>query len=121
VRIRKLAQTQQIIAGDGTRLRELLHPDRDYPFSGRYSLAHAIVPVGGKSVPHRLATDEVYYILDGDGVMHIDSETAAVVAGDAIDIPPKAIQWIENTGPVELVFLCIVDPAWRRDDEEILD
>jgi mannose-6-phosphate isomerase-like protein (cupin superfamily) len=120
VRIRKLTETHQITAGDGTRLRELLHPDRDYPFSGRYSLAHAIVPVGGKSVPHRLATDEVYYILDGDGVMHIDSESSLVTAGDAIDIPPQTIQWIENTSPGELVFLCIVDPAWRREDEDIL-
>jgi mannose-6-phosphate isomerase-like protein (cupin superfamily) len=120
MRIRKLSHCPEIIAGDGTRLRELLHPGRDYPFSGRYSLAHAIVPVGGKSVPHRLNTDEVYYILEGDGVMHIDAETAPVSPGDAIDIPPGAVQWIENRGSQELIFLCIVDPAWRREDEEIL-
>lgn len=120
MRIRKLTQCPEIIAGDGTRLRELLHPNREYPFSGRYSLAHAVVPVGGKSVPHRLRTDEVYYILSGSGVMHIDAETALVSAGDAIDIPPDAIQWIENNGAAEIVFLCIVDPAWRREDEEIL-
>ncbi len=120
MRIRKLTQCPEIIAGDGTRLRELLHPDREYPFSGRYSLAQAVVPVDGKSVPHRLRTDEVYYILSGSGIMHIDAETALVSAGDAIDIPPSAVQWIENSGSEQLVFLCIVDPAWRREDEEIL-
>ncbi len=118
--IRKLAECDQIIAGDGTRLRELLHPERGYPFGGRYSLAHAIVPKGGKSVPHRLSTDEVYYILQGHGMMHIDDESAEVTAGDAIDIPPGSIQWIENVGSADLVFLCMVDPAWRADDEEIL-
>jgi mannose-6-phosphate isomerase-like protein (cupin superfamily) len=120
MRIRKLTQCPEIIAGDGTRLRELLHPDREYPFFGRYSLAHAVVPVGGKSVPHRLRTDEVYYILSGTGIMRIDAETAQVSAGDAIDIPPGSVQWIENNSSEELVFLCIVDPAWRREDEEIL-
>jgi mannose-6-phosphate isomerase-like protein (cupin superfamily) len=118
--IRKLAECVEIIAGDGTRLRELLHPERGYPFGGRYSLAHAIVPVGGKSVPHRLVTDEVYYILQGRGAMHIDDESAEVTVGDAIDIPPSSVQWIENTGTDDLVFLCMVDPAWRVEDEEIL-
>ena len=120
MRIRKLTQCPEIIAGDGTRLRELLHPDRDYDFSGRYSLAHAIVPVGGKSVPHRLRTDEVYYIIQGSGDMHIDDEVSSVSTGDAVEIPPHAVQWIDNSGPTELIFLCIVDPAWRREDEEIL-
>ena len=108
------------MAGDGTRLRELLHPNREYPFSGRYSLAHAVLPVGGKSVPHRLRTDEVYYVMQGRGIMHIGEESAHVSAGDAIDIPPNSVQWIENRGSEELIFLCIVDPAWRLEDEEII-
>jgi mannose-6-phosphate isomerase-like protein (cupin superfamily) len=118
--IRKLAECDEIIAGDGTRLRELLHPERGYSFGGRYSLAHAIVPAGGKSVPHRLVTDEVYYILQGRGVMHIDNESAEVTVGDTIDISPGSVQWIENVGADDLVFLCVVDPAWRVEDEEIL-
>jgi mannose-6-phosphate isomerase-like protein (cupin superfamily) len=52
--------------------------------------------------------------------MHVDDESADVVAGDALDIPPNSVQFIENTGDEELAFLCIVDPAWRAEDEEIL-
>lgn len=118
--IRKLQNCPEIIAGDHTRLRELLHPDREYPFTGRYSLAQAIVAPGEASVRHRLRTDEVYYILSGTGEMHVDDETATVSAGDAVDIPPGSAQWIENTGEEDLVFLCIVDPAWRETDEEVL-
>ncbi len=118
--IRKLAQCAEIAARDGTRLRELLHPDRDYQFSGRYSLAHATLKVSTSSEPHRLKSSEVYYILDGRGEMHIDDTLAEVSAGDAVEIPPGAVQWIRNIGESELIFLCLVDPAWREEDETVL-
>jgi mannose-6-phosphate isomerase-like protein (cupin superfamily) len=117
--IRKLGQCAEIVAGDGTRLREFLHPDRDYPFSGRYSLAHACLSAGISSEPHRLKSSEVYYILGGRGEMHIDNDSAEISAGAAVEIPAGAVQWIKNTGEGELTFLCLVDPAWREEDEEI--
>jgi mannose-6-phosphate isomerase-like protein (cupin superfamily) len=119
--IRKLHDCKEITAGDGTRLRELLHPKRSYPFSGRYSFAYASVPPGKRSKRHRLATDEVYYIISGQGKMFINGQTAEVGPGDAIDIPPDAEQYIENTGDQDLAFLCIVDPAWRVEDEVVLE
>lgn len=118
--VRKLRSCPEITAADGTRLRELLHPDREYEFSGRYSLAHASLPPGATSLRHVLTSDEVYYILSGRGVMHVDDESAEVGAGDTIDIPAGSIQWIENISERELEFLCIVDPAWQADDEQIL-
>lgn len=118
--IRKLDDLQEIIAGDQTRLRELLHPQREYAFAGRYSLAHAIVERGKTTLKHRLSSDEVYYIISGEGIMHIGSESAPVDSGDVIEIKPGSVQWIENVGSGELIFLCIVDPAWNKSDEEIL-
>jgi mannose-6-phosphate isomerase-like protein (cupin superfamily) len=53
--------------------------------------------------------------------MHVDDEVASVEPGDAIEIPPGATQWIANIGDSDLEFLCIVDPAWRAEDEEVLD
>lgn len=120
MRIRKLKDCPEFLAGDRSRLRELAHPDRDYPFDARYSLAHAIVDTGGKTDPHRLKSDELYYILSGVGILHINAESAMVEPADAIEIPPGATQWIENTGSAPLVFLCIVDPAWRVEDEEVI-
>ncbi|BAZ43906.1 cupin 2 conserved barrel domain protein [Chondrocystis sp. NIES-4102] len=84
-----------------------------------YSLAHAIVPVGETSLVHSLRTSEVYYILSGQAQMHIDDFAEFVVAGDAIYIPPNAKQFITNCGDEPLVFICIVDPAWRQEDETI--
>lgn len=121
MRVRSLNQCREFTAGDHTRLRELLHPDRDYPFNGRYSLAHAVVAPGAITLKHRLKTDEVYYILEGKGEMHIDDQSALVEPGDAVEIPPGSVQWIHNTGDSDLVFLCIVDPAWQAEDEEVLE
>jgi mannose-6-phosphate isomerase-like protein (cupin superfamily) len=117
--IRSLASCGQFIAGDGTRLRELLHGSKDQ-LALRYSLAEARLSAGETSQWHRLKTSEVYYILSGRGRMEIDRESCEVSAGDAVYIPPHAAQRISNTGREDLTFLCIVDPAWRPEDEEII-
>jgi mannose-6-phosphate isomerase-like protein (cupin superfamily) len=117
--IKELKYCEEIIAGDHTVLRELLHPAKEH-LSIRYSLAHAEVKPGETSSPHRLKTSEVYYILEGEGIMHINDESAGVHGGQAIYIPPHSIQYIHNTGRTWLKFICIVDPAWRTEDEEVL-
>lgn len=117
--IRNLSDSTEIIAGDKTVLKELLHPAKA-DLALHYSLAHALVRPGETSAPHRLKSAEVYYILEGEGVMHIDDEFAKVKAGQAIYIPPNSKQYIQNTGPGDLKFLCIVDPAWKIEDEEVL-
>jgi mannose-6-phosphate isomerase-like protein (cupin superfamily) len=114
-----LEDCEEFIAGDATRLRELLHPDKA-ALDIRYSLAHALVEPGLSTTAHRLKTSEVYYIIQGEGLAHVDGETAGVLPGQAVYIPPGAVQYITNTGGDDLEFLCIVDPAWRAEDEEIL-
>ncbi len=116
---KSLSACKEILAGDRTILRELLHPARDAAAIG-YSLAHAKLEQGASSLPHRLTTSEVYYFISGKGRMHVDGEAAAVSPGQALYVPPGAVQHLDNTGPDDLVFLCIVDPAWRIEDEEIL-
>jgi mannose-6-phosphate isomerase-like protein (cupin superfamily) len=118
--VRRLRDCGQFVAGDDSVLRELLHPDKA-DLAIRYSLAHARVGPGQRTKAHRLRTAEVYYILSGQGRMHIDAETADVDADCAVYIPPGSVQYITNTGKDNLIFLCIVDPAWREADEEIIE
>lgn len=116
--IRELGKCDEFIAGDGSVLRELLHPDKaDLEIS--YSLALAKVSPGQVTKPHKLKTSEVYYILEGEGLMHIDEESHPVYPGWAIYIPPSSRQCIKNTGESILKFICIVDPAWRKEDEQV--
>lgn len=117
--IKDLKDCQEIIAGDNSILREVLHPKNE-ELQIRYSLAHAIVKPGQTSIAHKMKTSEVYYILAGEGIMYIDKESENVHAGQAVYIPPSAKQYIQNIGKSDLKFLCIVDPAWRPEDEEVL-
>ena len=117
--IRHLKDCPEFTAGDNCRLRELLNAKTDDRAFG-YSLAHATVKPGLRTKPHSLKTSEVYYILEGKGRMYVGGEAADIGPGDVIDIPPHAVQCIECVGTTDLVFLCIVDPAWCAEDEEIL-
>jgi mannose-6-phosphate isomerase-like protein (cupin superfamily) len=117
--IKRLEECPQFIAGDNTHLRELLHPRND-PAPVHYSIAHATLAPGEASLPHALASSEVYYILSGQGIMHVNAEEAVVGPGDTIYVPPHASQHIRSTGPTTLAFLCIVEPAWREEDEVVV-
>lgn len=121
--VRQLNKCNVITALDGTILRELLNPLREgMDLKLRYSIAHALVPVGKSSLPHKLTkASEVYYFLEGEGIMHIDEETHEVGPGSLVYVPPNATQYLTNTGERDIVFLCIVDPYWRPEDEELVD
>lgn len=118
--IKKFKNCQEITAGDNCILRETLNCNIDRVES-RYSLAWAKVPVGTKTWEHTMKTTEVYFILKGKGTMFINDEQEEVEALDTIYIPPSAKQCIKNTGDEELEFLCIVDPAWKKEDEILLN
>ena len=117
--IKKFNDCQEIIAGDSTILRELLSGLND-PADVRYSLAHAKLLPGKQSLKHALKTSEVYYIITGLGRMHIGEEISEVGSRDTVYIPPQAVQYIENIGDTELEFICIVDPAWRVENEIVV-
>ena len=118
--VKYLKDCPEFVAGDDSILREILHPDKAN-IQIHYSLAHAKVKAGQKTKPHKLKSTEVYYVIAGQGLMHIDNQSFQVGRESAIHILPNSIQCIENTGNSNLEFLCIVDPAWRQDDEEVLD
>ncbi|WP_367279013.1 deaminase [Methanospirillum sp.] len=104
---------------DLSLLGELFHPmlfgDQ---VSARYSIAHARVAAGKKTLPHTLLrSSEAYYILQGKGIMHIGSESRHLSEGQLVYIPPGQVQFIENAGDDELIFLAIVDPLWQSGDE----
>jgi len=118
--LKHVKDCEELIAGDDSILHELLHPQKE-DLQIRYSLAHAKVPPGRATKPHRLKASEVYYIMAGNGLMHIDKESFEVSPDSAVYIPPNSSQYIENTSDSDLIFLCIVDPAWRKEDEEVFE
>ena len=118
--IKKFQNQSEIIAGDNCILRELLSGASD-DVECRHSIAWAKVPVGTKTWKHAMKTTEVYLITRGQGMMFINDEAEKVSVYDTVYIPQNAVQYIENVGDVELEFICIVDPAWRKEDEIVLN
>ena len=44
-----------------------------------------------------------------------------IKAGAVVYVPPGMKQSLVNTGTEMMEFLCFVDPAWRIEDEEVLE
>jgi len=115
--VSRTAERREIVANDGCRLRELLHPERD-PCALPYSLAVAWVEPGRTTLPHRLEQEtEVYYIVRGTGRMHVGAESRDVRAGDAVVVPAGEVQWVACTGSERLEFLNLVSPPWRAEHD----
>lgn len=118
--IKDIGECRPFPAMDGTVIREMLHPV-ETGMTIACSLAHASLGSGESSKPHRLKTSsEIYYILTGEGTMHVGHQSADVRAGQIVFIPPGVVQYIENKGRGDLTFLCVVDPAWHEEDEEVV-
>ena len=100
---------------DGSEIRELLAPRNSC--IRNQTLAEARLPAGAGTTPHHhVRTEEIYYVLEGRGLMQVGEETRQVGVGDAVAIPPGAVHQITNTGPVVLKFLCCCAPGYEHED-----
>jgi quercetin dioxygenase-like cupin family protein len=93
---------------DGSTIREFHH-------SAAQSLAEASLPAGARTQRHQhRATEEIYFVLDGEAELEVDGERRPVRPGDAILIPAGA--WHEITAASELRFLCCCVPPYTDAD-----
>jgi mannose-6-phosphate isomerase-like protein (cupin superfamily) len=113
--VKNLSRVESFITMDGSEIRELL-AHRNSCIRNQ-SLAEARVAPGGRTAPHyHRRTEEIYYILEGQGEMTINNQTQGVGPLDAIAIPPGAVHSIFNSGSEPLVFLCCCAPAYEHED-----
>lgn len=98
---------------DGSTIRSIL--DRSNSPVQNQSLAEATVEAGGVTERHHhRLSEEIYFILEGEGVIEIDGEERAVRPGDGILIPPGARHRIRAS--CRLRFLCCCAPAYAHED-----
>lgn len=117
--VRKKSEIKEISASEGSKVSQYFHPHNT--LNGiNYSIARFTLNPEKKSVLHQLKSSEIYYILEGKANLHIDNEIHGLEKDDSAYVPPMSKQFIENTGKDDLRFLCIVDPAWKQEDEIIL-
>jgi mannose-6-phosphate isomerase-like protein (cupin superfamily) len=69
---------------------------------------------------HSHGYDEVGYIVEGQGVAHIDGERLPLSGGSCFHLPPLQVHCLENTGPGVMRILGVFhpsgDPASREYD-----
>lgn len=108
-------QVDSYVTKDGSSIKELMHPDQHGVKN--QSLAEATVPQGVKTRLHyHKETEELYHIVEGEGVMTLGNRTFGVNVGDTICIPPGTLHCIENTGGQALRILCCCAPAYSHED-----
>lgn len=54
--------------------------------------------------------EQIYHILEGEGLMELDGERQVVRPGNVIFIPPGVEHAVYNTGTVDLIFFVITTP-----------
>jgi len=118
--VQKGSQIKSVQGNEGTQVKQYFHPHNTLD-GINYSLAQFTLEPGKKSKLHKIRSSEIYYILEGKGSLKIDKETYDIEKDDSVYVPPNSKQCIENSGSVNLKFLCIVEPAWKADDESILE
>jgi len=118
--VQRNSEIKSIQGNEGTQMKQYFHPHNT--LNGiNYSLAQFTLEPGKKSKLHKINSSEIYYILEGSGNLKIDGDTHHIEKDDSVYVPPNSKQCIENTGIVNLKFLCIVEPAWKADDEIVLE
>lgn len=61
--------------------------------------------------PHRHRIQEqIYHVLDGEGLMEIEGERSVVRKDDIVFIPPGVEHAIYNTGLTDLRFIVVTSP-----------
>ncbi len=118
--LRKNSEIKSILGDEGSKIKQYFHPHNT--LNGiNYSIAQFTLEPGKKSKLHKISSSEIYYVLEGSGDLKINEDTYQLEKDDSVYVPPNSKQFIENTGSINLRFLCIVEPAWKTDDEILLE
>ncbi|HUK94482.1 MAG TPA: cupin domain-containing protein [Gaiellaceae bacterium] len=65
----------------------------------------------GRAPEHSHVYDEVIYVLEGEGVLHIDDAHEPVAAGTCIHLPPFKLHSLENSGDAPMRIVAVFHPA----------
>ncbi|MDH3515518.1 MAG: cupin domain-containing protein [Nitrosopumilus sp.] len=118
--VQKESEIKSIQGNEGTQIKQYFHP-HNTSNGINYSLAQFTLEPGKRSKLHEISSSEIYYILEGKGDLKIDGQTHHIEKNDSVYVPPNSKQVIENSGSIDLKFLCIVEPEWKPEDEIILE
>lgn len=76
-----------------------------------------LVQVRGSMPPHfHKLTQEVMYMLRGEGMLQLGTERMPITAGAVVRIPAGTVHTFTNQGPAPAVFFVVTTPRWDEQD-----
>jgi mannose-6-phosphate isomerase-like protein (cupin superfamily) len=76
----------------------------------------------GRAPDHSHIYDEIVYVIEGEGILHLGGQKSVIGPGSAVHLPPLAEHCLENTGKGSMRVLGVFhpsgDPASRAYESE---
>ena len=99
---------------DGSLVTALLRPERGG--SRRVSVAEAVIQPGERTRLHRHAeSDEIYYVLEGKGVLTLGEKLYSLKARSCVFLPAGSVHAVRCDGDEALRILCICAPPYTHE------
>jgi quercetin dioxygenase-like cupin family protein len=103
----KLSDGDALPAGTDREFRYLVHRD---PADGDVTQFVGVIPPG-RAPDHSHVYDEVVYVLEGEGRLHIDGESWPIGPGTCMHLPPRLVHALENASDRPMRVLGVFHPA----------
>ena len=65
----------------------------------------------GRAPNHSHSYDEIVYVIDGEGILHLGGQATVIGPGSAVHLPPLAEHCLENTGKGSMRVLGVFHPS----------
>lgn len=105
---------------DGSLIRELVRPEREG--SANLSLAEAIIAPGQSTHRHlHRNSEEIYYVLCGEGIVQVGARPVHVCTGQAVLIKAGQEHSATCYGSEPLRLLCACSPPYQDQDTELTE
>ena len=106
-RLSRLADQVAQAATAEREFRIVFDPDNGCPSATQFV---GYIPVGAAPAHYHLY-DEVIYVLEGDGVMHMNASQTPLRPGSCIHLPARKLHTLANSGPGVMRVLGVFRPA----------
>lgn len=114
-----IAQCPEFVSQDNAIVQEIVS-HRNSSVKNQ-SLAKVTINPGQSVLEHyHVRTEELYHILQGEGLMHIDGEEQFIGVGQTVVILPGQKHKVHNKSDDALVMLVMCAPGYEDDDQVLV-
>ena len=103
----RFADREALPAKPNREFRYLVNQDLGCPDVTQFL---GLIPPG-RAPMHSHTYDEVIYVVEGEGVLHLNAEETPIAAGSCIHLPPLEEHCLENTGERTMRVLGVFHPS----------